>query len=707
MISLSSSIKSISRVGESTAKRLLKLDIETVQDLLMWFPFRYEDYSQVTLIKNLQANTNANIVGTVELIQNKKSPRKRINITEALISDESEQIKIIWFNQPFIIKNLKVGDKISLAGKIETDYSGLVMISPMHEKLINGKAIHTQGLIPNYHLTANITQKQIRFLIKQIINQADNITDWLPAAIQEKLKLTSLSNAIKKIHFPANSKEIETAKKRLAFNELFLLQLRAQIARLEKQKNKAIAVPFLEKETKKFVKSLPFTLTDAQKKSAWQIINDIEKNHPMTRLLEGDVGSGKTVVAALVMLNIALNKKLKAQSVLMAPTEILASQHFKSIKKLYKNLNINIALLTRSEQKLFKFKPEKEEKNSNKDSKKLTKAKIIKAISTGEVDIIIGTHALVQESIEFKNLSLAIIDEQHRFGVEQRKTLTKKSGDTGTVPHLLSMTATPIPRSLALALFGDLDISIINEMPKNRKKIETRIVAENNRFQAYNFIKKQIKAGRQVFVVCPLIDMSDKLGVKSVKQEFEKLNKEVFPDTEVAMLHGRMSAKEKDQIMQDFIKNKTKILVSTSVIEVGVDIPNASIMIIEDADRFGLAQLHQFRGRVGRGEYQSHCLLFTESNNPQTIQRLQALVSSNDGFALAQMDLKLRGPGEVFGTAQKGFPDLKVATLFNHQLIKNAQTEAKNLLKKDPSLNNYPELKNKISKIDTDNYLAG
>ncbi len=699
MLSLNSSIKSINRVGESTAKRLLKLDIETVQDLLLWLPFRYEDYSQKTPINQLRANTNANIVGTVELIQNNKSPRKRINITEALISDESEQIKVIWFNQGFITKTIKEGDKISLSGKIETDYSGLVMISPNYEKIINNQAIHTQGLIPNYHLTANITQKQIRFLIKQIIKQADNLIDWLPTNIQNRYHFLSLQKAIKKIHFPKTIQDIARAKQRLAFNELFLLQIRAQLARLEKKQSQAIAVSFLEKRTKNFVSSLPFTLTNAQKKTAWQIINDIQLNTPMTRLLEGDVGSGKTIVAVLAMLNVALNKKLKAQSALMVPTEILANQHFKSIKKLFENLDINIALLTRSEQKLFIANKNKEEK--------LTKTKLTKAINVGQADIVIGTHSLVQESLEFKNLALAIVDEQHRFGVEQRKILTKKSGNTKTIPHLLSMTATPIPRSLALALFGDLDISIINEMPKNRKIIKTRLIAKNNRIQTYNFIKKQIMSGRQIFVVCPLIDMSDKLGVKSVKQEFKKLNKEIFPDIKVAMLHGRMSAKEKDNIMQSFINNETKILVSTSVIEVGVDIPNASIMIIEDADRFGLAQLHQFRGRVGRSEHQSYCLLFTESNNHQTIQRLQALVNSNDGFALAQMDLKLRGPGEVFGTAQKGFPDLKVATLFDHILIKQAQKEAQQLLKNNPTLNNYPKLQKKISKIDTDNYLAG
>jgi ATP-dependent DNA helicase RecG len=698
MISLSSSIKSISRVGESTAKRLINLDIETVQDLLLWLPFRYEDYSQATSIKNLEAGKNANIVGTIELIQNNRSPRKRMHITEALISDETEQIKVIWFNQPFITKTLREGDKVSLAGKVDHDYSGLVMISPTHEKIITGQAIHTQGVVPIYPLTANITQKQMRYLVKQVINQADKLIDWLPSDIQSKLKLIGLNEAIKKIHFPNDLGQLSLAKRRLGFNELFLLQIQAALARRKKEMSQAESFPFLNKETQDFIAKLPFTLTDAQKKSAWQIIQDIGLEKPMARLLEGDVGSGKTVVAALAMLNVVLKKDSSAQCALMAPTEILASQHFASLKKLYDGTGIKIALFTRSEQKLFL---------PGSEDAKLSKKKMVELIVAGGADIIIGTHALVQETVSFKNLALAIIDEQHRFGVEQRQALVKKSGNEKTVPHLLAMTATPIPRSLALAIFGDLDISIINELPQSRKKIETKIVAENNRAAAYDFVKKQIKEGRQVFVICPLIDLSDKLGVKSVKEEFVKLNEKVFPDLSLAMLHGRLSAKEKDAIMRDFADNKINILVSTSVIEVGVDIPNASIMIIEDADRFGLAQLHQFRGRVGRGAHQSYCLLFADSGGAVAVKRLNALVQSNDGFALAQMDLKQRGPGEVFGTAQKGFPDLKVASLFDHVLIKEAQEEAKQLIAKSPDLELYPILKEKIAHLDTDSYLVG
>ena len=699
MASLNSSIKSIPRVGETTGKKLLKLDIETVQDLLMHLPFRYEDYSQVTKINNLVINTNANVVGTIELIQNKKSPRKRMNITEALITDDTEQLRVIWFNQPFIIKSLKPGDKISLAGKVESDYLGIVMNSPMFEKIGYQGPIHTQGLIPNYRLTYGVTQKQMRFLIKQVIDKAREIIDWLPGEVKRDLRLLDISDAIQKIHFPKTLKDIEEAKKRLAFNELFLLQMRAQIARLQKESTKAQGIPFLEKETKKFVDSLPFTLTDDQKKSAWQILLDLEKSTPMTRLLEGDVGSGKTVVAAIAMLNVALNDKLEAQSALMAPTEILAKQHYEGIKKLYSDTNINLGLFTRSEQYIFDPRTKIEEK--------FTKKKITQAIKNHEVNVVIGTHSLVQESLEFKNLSLVIIDEQHRFGVEQRKELINKSGNPDTTPHFLSMTATPIPRSLAMALFGDLDISIIKELPKNRKPITTKLVYETNRNDTYVFIRNQIKSGRQAFVVCPLIDESDKLGVKSVKEVYERLSKNIFPNLNIEMLHGRLKAKEKDDIMNRFINNETNILVSTSIIEVGVDIPNASIMMIEDAERFGLAQLHQFRGRVGRGEHQSYCLLFTESQNKDSLERLGALVKSSDGFQLAQMDLKMRGPGEVFGTAQKGFPDLKVANLFDHILIKNAQDQAEKIIKEDSDLKIYPALREKISRMDTDNYLAG
>ena len=546
-------------------------------------------------------------------------------------------------------------------------------------------------------------------MVKQVIHLNAQITDWLPEEIRNSVKLLNLGEAISKIHFPKNQKDIEEAKKRLAFDELFLTQMQSQMIRRDAKSCVSTAVPFLEKETKKFVGSLPFKLTDAQRKAAWEILRDMEKDKPMARLLEGDVGSGKTVVACIAMLNAALNG---GQAVLMAPTEILAKQHFESVSRLFGGLPVGIGLFSRSVKSLTNAKNiNKDEKLSfgypklsfNGDSgENISKKKMVEVIKNGEVNVVIGTHALIQEDVEFKNLVLAIIDEQHRFGVGQRKMLIEKSGrkdkklSSGVVPHLLSMTATPIPRSLALALYGDLDISIINEMPEGRKKILTQVVPEIKRDKAYEFIRGQIKAGRQVFVICPLIDFSDKLGVKSVKDEFEKLDKKVFKDLKIGMLHGRLKPKEKDEIMRDFLDNKIKILVSTSVVEVGVDVPNAAIMMIEGADRFGLAQLHQFRGRVGRGEHQSYCFLFSDNDSERTLSRLQALVDNNDGFALAKMDLKFRGPGEVYGTIQKGFPELKIASLFDYELMKLAKEEAEKLIKKDASLDSWGELKEKM-----------
>jgi len=397
----------------------------------------------------------------------------------------------------------------------------------------------------------------------------------------------------------------------------------------------------------------------------------------MSRLLEGEVGSGKTLVAVIAMLNAALNKR---QAVLMVPTEILAKQHFDTINK-YLGKNLSIALLTRS-----RFL-----NNDKISNDKTSKKFILENICNGNINIIVGTHALIQEDVHFKNLALAVIDEQHRFGVEQRKTLAAKSGGD-LMPHLLSMTATPIPRSLALALYGDLDLSIINEMPKERKKIITKIVPENKRAAAYGFIREQVKAGRQVFVICPLIDLSDKLGVKSVEEEYQKLKKIIFPDLNIGKLHGRLKPKEKEKIMGDFLENKIQILVSTSVVEVGVDVPNASVMMIEGADRFGLAQIHQFRGRVGRSIYQSYCFLFADSDAEKTLKRLAAVVKYNNGFELAKMDLKFRGPGEVYGVEQKGFPELKMASLFDYALMKQAREQAVKIMAIDQELSRWPAL---------------
>ncbi|MDD4477224.1 MAG: ATP-dependent DNA helicase RecG [Patescibacteria group bacterium] len=705
MITLETELTKLGRIGAAVGKKLKKLGVLTVEDLLFYFPFRYDDFSKIYKISELQSGITANIVGQIELIQNKRSPRRRMNITEALVRDESDTIKIVWFNQPFIARVLKVGDFVSLSGKIEEDYSGFSMISPNYEKtspppplLIRrgvpsenearrGTLVHTQGLVPNYHLTGNLTHKQIRYLIKQTISTANNIIDWLPQEIKKENNLLDLPDAITKIHFPKDQEDIAKARERLAFDELFLLQLRSQITRRNVLQYVSTTIKFKEKETKQFVDNLPFKLTNAQKKAAWEILKDLEKNKPMSRLLEGDVGSGKTVVAAIAMLNVALNGY---QAVLMAPTEILAKQHYESIKNLFSRFDIKIGLITSSDKRLSR----NVERTIQNEKEKINSKFII-----NNSQIIIGTHALIQENIKFKNLSLAIIDEQHRFGVEQRKTLLVGTGHcpVPTSPHLLSMTATPIPRSLALALYGDLDVSIINEMPAGRKKIHTQIVPENKREAAYQFIREQIKNGRQIFVICPLIDISDKLGVKSVKEEFEKLDKLIFPEIKMGMLHGKLKSAEKEEIMKEFGENKIKILVSTSVVEVGVDVPNAAIMMIEGADRFGLAQLHQFRGRVGRSEHQSYCFLFTDNRAENTMKRLQALTNCYDGFQLAKIDLKFRGPGEVYGTAQAGFPELKIASLFDYELMKKAQANAIKLIEKDSTLNSWPNLKEKIN----------
>ncbi|MFH0840569.1 MAG: ATP-dependent DNA helicase RecG [bacterium] len=674
-------IAELNRVGKTTAKRLANLGIFTVQDLLLHFPFRYDSFSQ-TKIAELVVGESASISGIVEMINNKRSARRKMNITEALISDGEDFLKVVWFNQPFLIKNIKAGDNISIAGKVEEDFNGLVIKSPVYEKNLISKAIHTEGLVPNYHLTANLTQKQLRFLLSQVIKLAKDIPDWLPEEIRKAEKLISLEQAIQKIHFPKNQKDIDQAKERIGFDELFLIQLQAQIIRKKIKSSQAQAISFLEQLTKDFVASLPFKLTIDQRKSAWEILQAINSTKPMTRLLEGDVGSGKTVVAVLAMLNASKNG---LQSALMVPTEILAKQHFSSINKLMTGLGINIALFTRTNRYLNNF------------DQKLSKKEIIEIIKSGQADIIIGTHALIQEDVEFKNLSLVVIDEQHRFGVEQRQAIMKKT-KSDLIPHLLSMTATPIPRSLALAMYDDLDISIIKEMPKNRQKIITKIV-DSDQQDTYDFIKQEILAGRQAFVICPLIDESDLLGAKSVKQEYEKLNKLVFPDLPIGLIHGKLKPEEKSQAMEDFLNQKTKILVATSVIEVGIDIPNASVMMIENADHFGLAQLHQYRGRVGRGEHQSYCFLLKETGIEEN-KRLQAMLEYDNGFDLAKADLKFRGPGQVYGKLQKGFPQLKVASLYDFILMKKAKESASKILLNDPELKQNKILREKLGEIE-------
>ena len=683
MISLNNNILDLPHIGPTLAKRFKLLGIEKVSELLFHIPFRYDQFS-VREIKDIKIGENVSINGDIDLIQNKRSYKRRLSITEAIVSDESGMIKVIWFNQPFLIKNLSVGDRVSLAGRMQEKNGELLLISPEYEKIRDGsQTIHTQGFIPHYDSTAGLSQKQIRLAIKQALPALAEVNEWLPNSINQKLKLITLALALEKIHFPKNENDIILARRRLAFAELFLRQLRSQLVKRKIKSKKAIPIPFEEKLIQEFVANLPWPLTKTQKQAAWEILQNINHNQPMSRLLEGDVGSGKTVVAGLALLNLAKNRYIKGQGALMAPTEILAFQHYQTFIKIFEKYGIKIGLITRSKKEAnFPIK----ETSQNKKQTEILK----------EAQIIIGTHALIQAKSAIPNLLLAVIDEQHRFGVKQRQAILLQ--DQEITPHFLSMTATPIPRSLALSIYGDLDLSIISEMPANRKDIQSIIILNSQKQEAYKFIAKEIKAGSQAFVICPLIDESDKLEIKSVKTEFEYLQKEIFPEYKVAMLHGRLKGEEKEKIMTTFLNNEINILVSTSVVEVGIDVPNATVMLIEGADRFGLAQLHQFRGRIGRGDKPSYCLvsLDTAKYGEKARQRLKFFAKTSNGFELAKYDLESRGSGDPFGIIQSGFAEFKVASIFNSQLIKQAQAEATTIIETDPTLSQYPGLKQKL-----------
>lgn len=682
---LNTSVAALNRVGKVLKNRLSNLGIQTVEDLLFHFPFRYEDYSNLITIDKLVDKQQVTIKGKIEAINTRRSPRKRTVITEAVVADHTEQINIVWFGQPYIKQTLKVGDTVFLSGKVKEGPFGLQMVSPMYEKeKPQTSTTHTARIVPMYPLTAGITQKQIRFLINQIISTAEQITEWLPEEILDKADLIHLPEAIKAIHFPETMEEMTVAERRIKFDELFLLQLRAARIRQAREEHRATPIHLHEKDVKAFVNALPFALTKDQKIAAWEILQDMAKTIPMNRLLEGDVGAGKTVVAGLAMYNCILDNK---QATLMAPTEILALQHFQSLTNLLPDATI--CLLTGSQAIITNhdFSP--------KLSKKKQKETIKQMIAEGEVHIAVGTHALITDDVHFKTLGLVIVDEQHRFGVAQRKTIRDKSGNTQTAPHFLSMTATPIPRSFALTLYGDLDLSIIKTMPEGRKPIKTRVVEPKNRQKAYDFIRTQVQKGRQVFVVCPLIEeATDEEGVtknagerKTVMAEYEKLANIIFPNLNVQYLHGKLKSKEKEEIMAAFANKQYDILVSTSVIEVGVNIPNASIMMIEDAERFGLAQLHQFRGRVGRSIHQSYCLLFTQSDSQQTLERLTFFEKHTSGFDVAEYDLETRGPGEVYGMSQSGMQQFRLATMKDQALIKFARDIAQTIdFKKHPQL---------------------
>ena len=682
MLNFNSPLSSLHRVGEVSAKKFSRLGLETAGDLLFYTPFRYDDFSIRRQISALKIGETANVIGAIDLIQNRRSRHSRLQITEALLRDESGFLKLIWFNQSFLTRNLKVGDQISVAGLIQSNNGTPQMTAPDYEKISSTETPNTSGLVPHYPSTAKLPQKQIRQAVSQVLPLAKKISDWVPAEIRKRLNLLDLSSALRYIHRPASEAEISASRQRLAFSDLFLRQLKSQTIKNELGQLEASPISFQKKATQDFVAQLPFKLTDHQRQAAWEIIGDLEKNQPMSRLLEGDVGSGKTVVAALAFLNVILAGR---QGVIMAPTEVLATQHYQTFCRFFKDQNFKVALLTASYQEAnFVTDP----KLTNKNRKQFLRE---------EADLIIGTQALIQPGVSFPRLGLAVVDEQHRFGVNQRHQILGQEGNWA--PHFLSMTATPIPRSLALTIYSDLDLSIIAEQPAGRQKIKTFLVDGEQRPTMEKRLKEEIDVGHQVFVICPLVEDSDKLEVKSAKTEHRRLQEEVFPEYKVGLLHGRLKAKDKEEVLAKFAAQKLNILVSTSVIEVGIDFPNATVMVIEGADRFGLAQLHQFRGRVGRGQAAAYCFLAPSQENiknPKTLKRLTIMTKTDNGLKLAEKDLELRGSGDLFGQLQSGFKDWQLTTIFDLPFLKASKDEATRLIKSDPDLSKHPQIKARL-----------
>lgn len=693
------SLEKVSRIPPSYQKKLKKLGINTLEDLIFHFPHRYEDFSEISFVSQAKLNKNNCFLGKILKIENRRTPKKKIIITEAIFQDKSGAIKVVWFNQPYLKRVFKEGDKVCLAGKVVFSKDGIYLQNPAYEKVPEEETkefLHTARIVPVYPETEGLSSKWLRYIIRPILKKIkDQIKDPLPFEIRKKFNLLEKKEALWQIHFPDSKILAEKAKERLSFEDLFKLELLMLRERYKLAQKKAFSIPINLDLIKKFINKLPFKLTDSQKKCAWQILKDLEKEIPMNRLLQGDVGSGKTVVAIISALNVV---KAGYQVAFMAPTEILAKQHFKEVSKFLEDFDLNIALLTGKEDKLIS-------KKLKGQIIEISRKKLLEKAGKGEIDILIGTHALIQEEVRFDKLALVILDEQHRFGVEQRAKLIKEKNKKDLrIPHLLSMTATPIPRTLSLTIYGDLDLSLLTDLPKGRKKVITKIVPPQKREKAYEFIRKEVRKGRQVFVICPRIEPKEKdetlAEMKAVKKEYEKLSKEIFPDLKVEMLHGKMKPKEKEEIMKKFREGEIDILVSTSVVEVGIDIPKATVMMIEGAERFGLAQLHQFRGRVGRSSLQSYCFLFTESKSKKTRKRLEALLKYSDGFKLAEKDLEIRGPGDLIGKRQWGLPNLSMEALKDLSLVEEAREAAKEILFKDPLLKNYPLLKEELERFE-------
>jgi ATP-dependent DNA helicase RecG len=669
-------------IGPSKASMLKSLGLETLEDLLYFFPRRYDDYSKLKPINMLTVKENVTIIATVQSGGTYKRGKPPRDITEIVVSDGTSPLRLIWWNQTWPIRTYRPGMQVVIAGRVDL-YLGRFVISNPDIEQIEQEHLHTNRIVPVYPLTSGLTQKAVRKMMYEIVSfWAPRAPEYLPALIRDSAEIEGLTLALKQIHFPDNFDALELARNRLAFDEIFLVQLGVLQQKLAWQSLAADKFEVAPARYKNFVEILPFELTESQKKVMGQITRDLASSRPMNRLLQGDVGSGKTVIAGIAASIIAENG---AQSAILAPTSILAIQHQNTLQRLF----------AKNENAVFPFRKD-EIRLLIGDTPEAEKAEIREHLASGRIKLLIGTHALLEEPVLFKNLKLAVIDEQHRFGVEQRASLRYK----GENPHLLVMTATPIPRSLALTVYGDLDVSIIDEMPAGRRPVETRIFYPLERERAYTFIKSQIQKGSQTFIVYPFIDQGDNDEFLSAVHEYERLQSNIFGEYQLGLLHGRLKTEEKDQVMDKFRKNEIQILVTTTVIEVGVDIPNATVMLIEAANRFGLAQLHQLRGRVGRGIENSYCLLIPDTEDAIENERLSVMVETNDGFILAEKDLEQRGPGEFLGTRQSGYTPLRMANLTDIHLIEKARKEAVSLIEHDPTLSD-PSLKPLLQKVNS------
>ncbi len=671
-MTLDTPLTELKGVGPAVAAKFAQLGLATISDLIDYYPRRYDDYSAVTPIAQLKPGAV-----TIEAVIKQavgRYVRRGMHITEAVASDDSGSVRLVWFNQPYRAAALKTNQPYYISGQFELSHQHLQIMNPSTE-LVSEFPINTARIIPIYRETKGLNSRQIRAALKQALSVIRTIPETLPTWIIDEQKLLSRAEALMTMHFPESAERLTEARRRLGFEEVFQLSLASLMNKLEIAGEQAPPVKFEETVAKDFVKHLPFRPTDAQRKVVWQIYQDMQRTQPMNRLVEGDVGSGKTVVAAMAALMVLHHGH---QVALMAPTEILARQHAATIYSLLAPLGYgdSVGLLVGS-------LPAAQKKRAHA------------AITSGDIRFIVGTHALIQDAVDLQNLELIIIDEQHRFGVDQRKSLMAKAGH---MPHVLNLTATPIPRSLALTLYGELDISILDEKPAGRQTIKTEISSPNSRKQLYAKIDEELEAGRQLYVVCPLVAESASLEAEAAEKTYETLRKGAFKHRRVGLLHGQMKSDAKQHVMQQFVAHELDVLVATTVIEVGVDVPNASIMLIENADRFGLSQLHQLRGRIGRGEHQSTCYLMMSDSSAPT-RRLRAMERITDGFRLAELDLELRGPGAIYGTMQHGALDLRVAKLTDTKLIATARSSAQKFIDSKENLLQYKQLSTHVSRL--------